>query len=95
MKYYTQNQLDKYIQKYGKLDINIYFLINEAAKYLDTTNNKILLLKQTRELYPLVINDEEYYIKEQLDLIKQNNIFDKYHNSSQACAYLNIFIETL
>lgn len=94
MKYYMQSQLDEYIKLNGKVDNN-YLLIEETSKYLNTPKAKINVLKQTRELYPYIINDEEYYLKSQLDEILKNKILDKYVSSKEACKYLNISSTTL
>jgi len=76
-RYYTQNQLDEYIKHFGKIS-DKYFTINEAAIYLNTTKNKIELLRYMRQLYPLVINYEEYYEKQQLNNIRKNKILNQY-----------------
>ena len=93
-RYYTQMQLNEYIQQFCKINDN-YFTITETAKYLNTTINKILLLKYTRELYPLIINDEEYYTKDQLELIQTNKVLDQYLTITEILQYCNISRATL
>lgn len=86
-RYYTQEQLDEYINSYGKIGNN-YLLTKEAAEYLHTSVNKVKLLQDIKQLYPYVINDEYYFHIKQLDQCMQSHILDNYFSTDDAVKYL-------
>ena len=88
-KYYIQDQLDEYISHNNKLNKNNFFLKEEAAKYVNVKPYKFDILRMTGELFPQIINQDEYYSKQQLDKCIANKIFDKYLSTTDALNYLN------
>ena len=93
-KYYTQDQLDEYISLNGKLNKNNFFLKKEAAAYVNVSPYKFDILRITKELFPQIISQDEYYSKQQLNECIMNKIFDKYLSTSEALNYLNTTLNT-
>ena len=93
-RYYLKNQLDEYIQKFGKLNNN-YLLFYEIAQYLNISLIKVQALIHYYKVYPSVINNEKYYLKSEIDKYINKQQLINILSRKEASKYLHMSLATL